>query len=154
MVKNKKLNIQDINISKKNTFITKTPGETRNLGRRFASLLKGGDIVFLNGDLGSGKTVFTQGALRAFGYKGFARSSSFMLVNEYNANGLKFFHLDLYRLNLSSARDIGIEEYIYSGNISFIEWADRLVGSKNDSHWNIEIKNIGLIRKIKIEKKR
>jgi tRNA threonylcarbamoyladenosine biosynthesis protein TsaE len=116
--------------------------------------LKGGDIVFLNGDLGSGKTIFTQGVLRAFGYKGFARSSSFMLVNEYDVNGLKFFHLDLYRLKLSNVLDIGLEEYIYSGNISFIEWADRLIGSKNYSHWDIEIKNIGLRRKIRIEKKK
>jgi tRNA threonylcarbamoyladenosine biosynthesis protein TsaE len=77
-----------------------------------------------------------------------------MLVNEYNANGLKLFHLDLYRLQPSNVWDIGIEEYIYGNNISLIEWADRLIGSENDNHWNVEIENTGSERKIKIEKKK
>jgi tRNA threonylcarbamoyladenosine biosynthesis protein TsaE len=154
MVKNKKFNTQDLNTFKNNIFITKTPEETRNLGKRFAAVLKSGDIVFLKGDLGSGKTTFTQGIVKAFGNKGFARSSSFMLVNEYKAKDLKFFHLDLYRLQPLSVWDIGIEEYIYSENISLIEWADRLVGSENDNHWNIEIETMDLDRKIKIEKKK
>ncbi|MDR3256877.1 MAG: tRNA (adenosine(37)-N6)-threonylcarbamoyltransferase complex ATPase subunit type 1 TsaE [Endomicrobium sp.] len=154
MAKNRELNTQDINISKKNIFITKTPQETRNLGKKFASMLKSGDIVFLKGDLGSGKTTFTQGVVKAFGNKGFARSSSFILVNEYNANNLKLFHLDLYRLKPSTVWNIGIEEYLYSKNISLIEWADRLVGAENDNHWNVEINDIGSERKIKIEKKK
>ncbi|MDR0956429.1 MAG: tRNA (adenosine(37)-N6)-threonylcarbamoyltransferase complex ATPase subunit type 1 TsaE [Endomicrobium sp.] len=154
MIKNKKLNTQDINIFKEGTFITKTPKETRNLGKKFASALKNGDIIFLKGNLGSGKTTFTQGIVKAFGNKGFARSSSFMLVNEYNANSIKLFHLDLYRLKPSNVWDIGIEEYIYSNNISIIEWADRLIGFENDNHWNIEISNMQSKRKIKIEKKK
>ncbi|MDR3306433.1 MAG: tRNA (adenosine(37)-N6)-threonylcarbamoyltransferase complex ATPase subunit type 1 TsaE [Endomicrobium sp.] len=152
MAKKKKLNIWDLNISKKNVFTTKTPEETRNLGMAFASSLKSGDIIFLKGNLGSGKTTFTQGVVKAFGNKGFARSSSFMLVNEYKApNNLKLFHLDLYRLEPSSVWDIGIEEYIYSDNISLIEWADRLIGAKKDNCWNVEIENSGTERKIIIE---
>jgi tRNA threonylcarbamoyladenosine biosynthesis protein TsaE len=150
----KKLNTLDLNTFKSSIFITKTPKETRSLGKKFASVLKGGDIIFLKGALGSGKTTFTQGVVRAFGNKGFARSSSFMLANEYDANNIKLFHLDLYRLKSSSVWDVGIEDYIYSGNISLIEWADRLIGFENDSHWNVEIENMGLTRKIKIEKKK
>jgi tRNA threonylcarbamoyladenosine biosynthesis protein TsaE len=151
MVKKKKLNTWDLNISKKNVFITETPNETRNLGLSFASLLKSGDIIFLKGTLGSGKTTFTQGIVKAFGNKGFATSSSFMLVNEYKApNNLKLFHLDLYRLEPSSVWDIGIEEYIYSNNISLIEWADRLIDSEKNNHWNVEIENLGTERKITI----
>jgi tRNA threonylcarbamoyladenosine biosynthesis protein TsaE len=153
MTKNKKSNIWDINISKKNVFITKTPEETRNLGMAFASVLKSGNIIFLKGNLGSGKTTFTQGVVKAFGNKGFARSSSFMLVNEYTAkNNLKLFHLDLYRLDPSSVWAIGIEEYIYGDNISIIEWADRLIGAEKDNHWNVEIENLGIERKIIIER--
>ncbi|MDR0956935.1 MAG: tRNA (adenosine(37)-N6)-threonylcarbamoyltransferase complex ATPase subunit type 1 TsaE [Endomicrobium sp.] len=154
MIKNKKLNTQDINIFKEGTFITKTPHETRNLGKSFATVLKAGVIVFLKGELGSGKTTFTQGIVKAFGNKGFARSSSFMLVNEYKANNVKLFHLDLYKLEPSNVWDIGIEEYIYSNNISIIEWADRIVDFKNDSHWNVEISNMYSKRKIKIKKKK
>ncbi|MDR1523580.1 MAG: tRNA (adenosine(37)-N6)-threonylcarbamoyltransferase complex ATPase subunit type 1 TsaE [Endomicrobium sp.] len=155
MAKNKKSNTVAINTFKNKVFITKTPQETRNLARNFASVLKGGDIVFLNGNLGSGKTTFTQGITKFFGNKGFARSSSFMLVNEYQAfNNLKLFHLDLYRLKSSTIFDIGIEDYLYSGNISLIEWPQRLIDGQNESHWNVEIESLVNKRKIKIEKKK
>jgi tRNA threonylcarbamoyladenosine biosynthesis protein TsaE len=154
MEKNKKLNFQDLNIFKNIIFTTKTPEETRRIGKKFASSLKSGNIIFLNGNLGSGKTTFTQGIVKAFGNKCFARSSSFMIVNEYNANGVKLFHLDLYRLQPSTIWDIGIEEYLYSNNISIIEWPDRLVGFENDNHWNVEIESIGSERKIKIDKRK
>ncbi|GHT60923.1 tRNA (adenosine(37)-N6)-threonylcarbamoyltransferase complex ATPase subunit type 1 TsaE [Endomicrobiia bacterium] len=154
MAKSKKFNTVDLNTFKNSIFTSKTPEETRNLGKKFAAVLKSGDIIFLKGNLGSGKTTFTQGVVKAFGNKGFARSSSFMLVNEYDANDLKLFHLDLYRLQPSSVWDVGIEDYIYSGNISLIEWADRLIGFENDNHWNVEIENTGSERKIKIEKQK
>jgi tRNA threonylcarbamoyladenosine biosynthesis protein TsaE len=153
--KNRKLNIWGTNTFREKIFFTKNPKETSDLGRKFSTALKSGDIVFLKGDLGSGKTTFTQGVVKAFGNKGFARSSSFMLVNEYNADGIKLFHIDLYRLKPSSAWDMGIEEYLYSGNISLIEWADRLVGAEKDNRWNVEIENtVGSERKIKIENKK
>jgi tRNA threonylcarbamoyladenosine biosynthesis protein TsaE len=153
--KNRKLNIWGTNTFKEKIFFTKTSKETSDLGKKFAAALKSGDIVFLKGDLGSGKTTFTQGVVKAFGNKGFARSSSFMLVNEYNAVGIKLFHIDLYRLKPLSVWDMGIEEYLYSGNISLIEWADRLIGAENDNRWNVEIENTaGSERKIKIEKKK
>jgi len=154
MAKNRKLNTADISTFNKSTFITKTPQETRNLGKKFACALKSGDIVFLKGELGSGKTTFTQGIVKAFGNKGFARSSSFMLVNEYDAADLKLFHIDLYRLKPSNVWEIGIEEYLYNKNISIVEWADRLIGAENDNHWNVEIENIDSKRKIKIENKK
>ncbi|MDR0977836.1 MAG: tRNA (adenosine(37)-N6)-threonylcarbamoyltransferase complex ATPase subunit type 1 TsaE [Endomicrobium sp.] len=152
MAKSRKLNIKDLDIFKENIFSTKTPQQTRALGAAFAQILRSGDIVFLNGNLGSGKTTFTQGIVNAFGNKGFARSSSFMLVNEYKAaNNLKLFHLDLYRLNTSNVWDTGIEEYIYSNNISIIEWADRLIGAEKDSRWTVDFEASGPDRKITIK---
>ncbi|MDR1784617.1 MAG: tRNA (adenosine(37)-N6)-threonylcarbamoyltransferase complex ATPase subunit type 1 TsaE [Endomicrobium sp.] len=154
MAKNKKSNIPATNIFNKNFFVTKSPQETRNLGKKFASILKGGDIVFLKGDFGTGKTTFAQGIIKAFCDKDFARSPSFALINEYDAVKLKLFHIDLYRLNPLIARDIGIEEYLYGKNISIIEWADRLLDVENDNHWDIEIENMNSERKIKIENKK
>jgi tRNA threonylcarbamoyladenosine biosynthesis protein TsaE len=153
MATNKKLTTPNINIFKKKIF-TKTSSETRNLGKKLAFMLKSGEIVFLKGDFGSGKTTFSQGIIKAIGNKNFARSSSFTIINEYNVKNLKLFHIDLYRLEPSNIWDLGIEEYVYSKNISIIEWADRLTGSENDNHWNIEIKIIGSGREIKIEKKK
>jgi tRNA threonylcarbamoyladenosine biosynthesis protein TsaE len=154
MEKKKKQNIPDTNISKSKIFLTATPERTRELGEKFAKKLKKGDIVFLKGDLGSGKTTFTQGIVRAFGNKGFARSSSFILVNEYNAPECILYHLDLYRLNPASVWDLGIEEYLFGGNIAVVEWADRLVGAQDDNTWSVEIENAGDKRKIKIEKRK
>jgi len=152
MAKSKKLSPRALSI-----FKTKTAEETREIGGKFAARLKKGDIVFLKGDLGSGKTTFTQGVAKAFGNKGFARSSSFMLVNEYKGGGeaTKLFHLDLYRLKPANVFDIGIEEYLYGDNISLIEWADRLVGAENESDWNVEIEyDDENSRTIKIEKRK
>ena len=152
MEKNKKLKHRALS-----TFKTKTAEETREAGRRFASFLKKGDIVFLKGELGSGKTTFTQGVVKAFGNKGFARSSSFILVSEYEAAaaGCKLYHLDLYRLSRASVWDIGVEEYLYGENISLVEWPDRLEGAGNDNHWVVAIEYAGDDRrKIKIEKKK
>lgn len=155
MTKNKKSNIADLSTFKNSTFITKIPQETKNLAKKFASVLKSGDIVFLNGNLGSGKTTFTQGITKFFGNKGFAKSSSFMFVNEYHTfDNLKLFHIDLYRLKKSSIFDIGIEEYLYSENISLIEWPQKLIDGKNENHWDITIENLTNRRKIKIEKKK
>ncbi|MDR1418122.1 MAG: tRNA (adenosine(37)-N6)-threonylcarbamoyltransferase complex ATPase subunit type 1 TsaE [Endomicrobium sp.] len=155
MDKNKKLNIADLSIFKNSAFITKTPQETRVLAKKFASILKSGDIVFLNGNLGSGKTTFSQGITQFFGNTGFARSSSFMLVNEYQAfDSFKLFHIDLYRLKKTSIFDIGIEEYLYSKNISLIEWPQRLSDGENENHWDITIENLINKRKIKIQKKK
>ncbi|MCL1971729.1 MAG: tRNA (adenosine(37)-N6)-threonylcarbamoyltransferase complex ATPase subunit type 1 TsaE [Endomicrobia bacterium] len=152
MEKKRKQNTRDLNISKSETFITSVPQETRDLGGKFAKLLKRGDIVFLSGELGSGKTTFTQGIVKSFGNKGFARSSSFILVNEYSAVTCKLFHLDLYRLNPADVRDLGLEEYLFSGNIAVIEWADRLADAQGDNTWKVEIEANGDTRKIKIEK--
>ncbi|MDR1941700.1 MAG: tRNA (adenosine(37)-N6)-threonylcarbamoyltransferase complex ATPase subunit type 1 TsaE [Endomicrobium sp.] len=144
----------DISISKKNVFITSSCAQTRKLGAAFASLLKIGDIVFLNGDLGSGKTTFTQGAVKAFGNKGFARSSSFMLVNEYNAfGGAKLFHIDLYRLEPSYIEDTGLEEYVDGKNITLIEWPQRLKRCASIKTWDINLQYLDEEkRKITIEK--
>ncbi|MDR1928959.1 MAG: tRNA (adenosine(37)-N6)-threonylcarbamoyltransferase complex ATPase subunit type 1 TsaE [Endomicrobium sp.] len=155
MEKKKRLNILDIDTFSKKNIITTTPKDTKNLGEQFASILKNGDIVFLNGSLGSGKTTFVQGVIKAFGIKGFARSPSFILVNEYNINcNLKLFHLDLYRLEPTDIWNIGIEEYIYSNNIALIEWSNRLTECKNDNSWDIKIEYFKSKRIIKIEKKR
>lgn len=154
MEKKKRQNTRDTSTSKTRTFKTETPEQTRELGEKFAKELKKGDIVFLKGDLGSGKTTFTQGIVKSFGNKGFARSSSFTLVNEYDAGECKLFHMDLYRLEPATLWDLGIEEYLFSGNITVIEWPERLLGSQNDNTWNIEIVSDDNERKIKIEKRK
>lgn len=96
------------------------------LGEKLAGKLKKGSIVTLTGDLGSGKTTFVQGLFRKFGIKGFARSSSFIIANEYSSKHGKLYHLDLYRLNACDINSLGLEEYMKGDGITVIEWADKL----------------------------
>jgi tRNA threonylcarbamoyladenosine biosynthesis protein TsaE len=139
MEKRKKLNMQDIHIFLNKNFITITPTETRQLGMQFAKFLKKGDLVLLYGECGSGKTTFVQGIVRAFSNVKFAKSASFIIINEYKAfYKTKLFHLDLYRLKQSDIYNLGLEEYIYSNNIALIEWPNRLLDiEKNYNGWKI-----------------
>jgi tRNA threonylcarbamoyladenosine biosynthesis protein TsaE len=112
---------------------SESPSQTRAAGRKLGKLLCAGGTVYLYGELGSGKTVFTKGLASAFGIpeKEMA-SASFILIAEHEGKlptGVKipFYHIDLYRLTgTSDAINIGINEYLDSKGITVVEWADRL----------------------------
>jgi len=110
----------------KRSYITPSANETVKLGEQFAPELKKGDIVALKGGLGSGKTTFVQGILNYFGIKKFAKSASFVLVNEYGTDKNRIYHLDLYRLSGKAINLLGMEEYFSKNAITIIEWADKL----------------------------
>ena len=152
MVKQEKLNTADINTFKNKTFYTETDIETRELGKKFASILKPKDIDFFNGDLGAGKTTFIQGILSYFGIKKFVRSASFMLVSEFETKLCPVYHLDLYRLDENNTMDLGIDEYLFGDGISLVEWCDRLKHYNIKKRWNINIDYTDTGRKIKIER--
>ena len=85
-------------------------------------------IVLFNGDMGSGKTTLIKEICRKLGVVELTNSPTFSLVNEYlTASGESLFHFDFYRINNEEeAYDIGIEEYLYSGNWCFIEWPEKV----------------------------
>ena len=98
--------------------------ETWALARRVAAELKNGDVVCLEGDLGAGKTTFTQGLAAALGVNGRVTSPTFCLVQEHNGDRL-LVHMDLYRLH--SPEDvlaIGWEDYLDRGAILVVEWPE------------------------------
>lgn len=109
-------------------FITNTFEETQKLGKDFAKSLRPGDVVCLYGDLGSGKTTFTQGLAEGLGIKQRIISPTFVIVRSYKLDVMSFFHIDLYRVE--SEKDLeglGIEEIINNkNNIVVIEWAEKL----------------------------
>jgi len=109
------------------TVETHSDQETIQLGLKLGSLLKGGDVVGLEGELGSGKTWLTKGIALGLGVRPttVVTSPSFALVNEYEGRAT-LFHMDVYRLeSLSEFRSAGLEEYFYSDGIVVMEWADR-----------------------------
>ncbi|ABO51392.1 protein of unknown function UPF0079 [Desulforamulus reducens MI-1] len=105
---------------------TGSPEETKYLGEQLATLLKPGDVICLNGDLGAGKTAFSQGVARGLGVTGAVTSPTFTLINEYEGR-LPLYHFDVYRLDgPEDMEDLGYEEYFYGHGVCLIEWAQRV----------------------------
>ena len=100
--------------------------ETWALAAQFAEELAPGDVVCLEGDLGAGKTTFTQGVGRALGVKRTVTSPTFCLVAEHPSSRFLLVHMDLYRLHTpEDVLAIGWEDYLSRGAVLFVEWADR-----------------------------
>ena len=108
------------------TITTSSLDETRRLGERLGRLLKEGDIICLHGELGAGKTSFTQGIAKGMGVaKAFITSPTFVIANEYKGR-LALYHIDLYRLNnIAEIEDIGLSEYLKGEAVTVIEWAEK-----------------------------
>ena len=108
-------------------FISRSPEQSRRMGMRLGAMLKEGDIICLQGDLGAGKTTFVQGVAQGWGSQDPVSSPTFIIVNLYRrADEKQLFHLDTYRLeNASEAEMLDLEEMIATGAL-LIEWAERI----------------------------
>jgi len=109
------------------SIITESDQETVQLGRNLGSLLREGDVVALVGELGSGKTWMTKGITYGLGIdpRTVVTSPSFSIVNEYEGR-VTLFHIDVYRLEkFSEVLSAGLEEYLHSGGVVVLEWANR-----------------------------
>lgn len=137
-------------------FLSKSPEDTISFAKNFAKDLKIGDILVLTGDLGAGKTKFTEGILSFFGIENDISSPTFTIINEYNANNINIYHFDVYRLKDSNEfYNIGGDDY-FSKGICIIEWGEIIEDAlpphytkitfkhnlDNDNYRNITIQNI------------
>ena len=105
-------------------FNSKSENDTLSFAKKFASKLNKKDVIVLSGDLGSGKTKFTEGILSFFGLENEISSPTFTIVNEYSKDDIKIYHFDVYRLEDSSEfYEIGGDEY-YENGICIIEWGE------------------------------
>ena len=109
-------------------FITNSSKETKKLGRDFAKVLEKGDVLYLYGDLGSGKTTFVRGLAEGLGVKQRIISPTFIITRNYKSGVMNFYHIDLYRINNEKdIKGLGLEEIINDfSNIVAIEWAEKL----------------------------
>ncbi len=107
-----------------NRYTTNSSLETQELGRKLVSLVQPGDVVALEGGLGSGKTELVRGFMKELNPKAIVRSPSFSLVNTYDCDRFPVSHFDFYRLNSADELfEIGYEEYINPDTVCLIEWA-------------------------------
>lgn len=93
------------------------------LGMSLATLLKGNEIIYLQGELGAGKTTLVRGILRGLGFEGRVTSPTFTLMNVYDSHP-PVYHFDFYRLEGSDLADLGLEDYLGKKGITIIEWPE------------------------------
>jgi tRNA threonylcarbamoyladenosine biosynthesis protein TsaE len=115
--------------------------DTYQLGYRIGAATKKGDIFCLSGDLGVGKTVFTQGFAKGLGIDEPVNSPTFTIIQEYEGGRLPFFHFDVYRIaDLDEMDEIGYEDYFYGEGVCLIEWAELIKELLPEKRTTITIK--------------
>ncbi|HUJ64492.1 MAG TPA: tRNA (adenosine(37)-N6)-threonylcarbamoyltransferase complex ATPase subunit type 1 TsaE [Acidimicrobiales bacterium] len=115
------------------------PAATQSVAAALAPLLRSGDVILLDGDLGAGKTTFTQGLARALGVNEVVTSPTFTLVRSYHTSrGFELLHVDVYRLErLSDVVDLALPEFLDDGAVAVIEWGDKAARALQPGHLQI-----------------
>jgi tRNA threonylcarbamoyladenosine biosynthesis protein TsaE len=104
---------------------TASADETRLVAERIGSVVSAGDLILLGGELGAGKTTFTQGLARALGVDERVTSPTFTLLHSYEGRSLRLLHADVYRLDhLQEVIDLGLPELLEEGAAAVVEWGD------------------------------
>ena len=109
----------------KQLYETLSAEETFKLGQEFGRQAVSGQIYTMKGDLGVGKTVFTQGFAAGLDIKGPVNSPTFTIIQEYEEGRIPFYHFDVYRIgDVEEMDEIGYEDYFYGQGVCLIEWAE------------------------------
>jgi tRNA threonylcarbamoyladenosine biosynthesis protein TsaE len=136
-------------------FVSNSPEETIELGRKFGSQLKGGEVVAICGTLGSGKTHLIKGIAAGAGAAESKKvtSPTFVIINEYKGR-LDIYHIDAYRLeSILEFEMLGFDDYCHPDSVVLIEWADKIESAMGDIDYiRLELSHAGESkRKIHIE---
>jgi len=119
--------------------------ETFQLGRTLAAALRGGELILLQGDLGTGKTIFAKGIAAGLGIAPEdVTSPSFTLVQEYTGGRMPMFHVDLYRLTAGEDLEtLGLEELVSTGAVVVVEWGEKLPAAYRASATTVRFHDVG-----------
>lgn len=125
--------------------------DTLRLGSWLSSQNLEGSVIYLRGHLGAGKTTMSRGILQALGHVGAVKSPTYTLVEEYEYQGLKIHHFDLYRLGDPEELEyMGIRDYFGQGTVNLIEWDERGTGYIAQADLIIELNKEQLGRRVVI----
>ena len=116
---------------------TKNEEELINLGERLGTLLQKNDVLILSGELGAGKTTFTKGLAKGLGIRQMIKSPTYTIVREYEGR-LPLYHLDVYRIE-GDADSIDLDEFLFGGGVTVIEWGHLLGEDLPDSYLELEL---------------
>ena len=126
--------------------------ETVLVGKQFGKLLYESTIIFLEGELGAGKTTFCKGVLAAFDYSGKVKSPTYTLVEPYEVGDKQIYHFDLYRLGDPEELEfIGIRDYFDSNSIALIEWWQKGSGYIPSPNFTVSLNSMNQGRKLEIK---
>lgn len=121
-------------------FQTRSAEETQELGEKLGRLLRPGDVVRLEGDLGVGKTTIAQGICRGLGVTQPVTSPTFTIMHHYNGRYL-VNHIDAYRIeNELELMELGLEEFLEGDGVSLVEWAENIISIMPSNYLQIQIK--------------
>lgn len=123
------------------TLDTHSAQDTQAVAQRLAARVWPGTVITLNGDLGAGKTTFTQGFARGLGVTRNVNSPTFTIMKQYSGR-LPLYHMDVYRLE-DTGDDIGLEEYILGNGVAIVEWSDLIESSLPTERLALTIERIG-----------
>ncbi|MDD3278430.1 MAG: tRNA (adenosine(37)-N6)-threonylcarbamoyltransferase complex ATPase subunit type 1 TsaE [Lachnospiraceae bacterium] len=119
---------------------TNSAGETFALGKKLGEQALPGQIYTLVGDLGVGKTVFTQGIAAGLGIEEPISSPTFTIIQEYESGRLPFYHFDVYRIgDIEEMEEIGYDDYFFGEGVTMIEWANLIEELLPDSIISVKI---------------
>lgn len=128
--------------------------ETVAFGAKIASAICGGEIVYLRGELGAGKTTLVRGFLNALGHAGNVKSPTYTLVEPYSINELNIYHFDLYRINDPEELEaIGIRDYCDATSVCLYEWPEQGGDVLPDADIVLSLSHSELGRNVQIEAK-
>jgi tRNA threonylcarbamoyladenosine biosynthesis protein TsaE len=122
---------------------TQSAAETEAVAAQLASRLRGGDIVFVSGELGSGKTTFVRGACRALGVADPVTSPTFTIGHRYRGRAMAVSHLDLFRFRDVSAAEWGDLEPYFDDAVVFVEWPEAGLGTLPPPTFDVAIEHAG-----------
>jgi tRNA threonylcarbamoyladenosine biosynthesis protein TsaE len=108
------------------TYVSRNPEETASLAQMLAGRAEPGTVIALDGDLGAGKTTFSQHFAKALGVKETVNSPTFTLIKEYEGSRMPFYHMDVYRISVEEADELGLDEYFYGEGVTLVEWASQI----------------------------
>ncbi|KRN90000.1 tRNA (adenosine(37)-N6)-threonylcarbamoyltransferase complex ATPase subunit type 1 TsaE [Ligilactobacillus ceti] len=114
--------------------------QTQAFAENLATFLEPNDVILLDGDLGAGKTTFTQGLARGLAIKRNVKSPTFNLIKEYHDGTMPLYHMDLYRLEGIGGEDLGLEEYFNGDGVCVVEWGKFVADDLPPEYLTIQLK--------------
>jgi len=117
--------------------------KTAELAAQLAEEAYSGMVIILDGELGAGKTHFSKAFAKAMGVKAVVNSPTFTLIKEYEGKKLPLYHMDVYRINVEEAEELGLDEYFYGDGVSIVEWGSRITELLPKERLEIRIEHAG-----------